>query len=625
MKRKGTDMKRPDGISRDGGILRVCKQWILPLALALPGIVTVLYYILGPSKGYFTADCADSLLWAKASVESGKLISDSFYYAAVLPFGGNLIFAPFIALFGYTFTAQAWGMATFAVLLIAAMYYMATGIGLSRSASAGFISVCLLVLSSGAKLREIVWEHIFYYNLGILFFCLGFGLVLRILKEDGAVLRTKEKGDISLGVFLAVTAVCAAAVILCAKSLLSFAICFAVLTVVAVVLSVIFTVRARKGVPTPKEWVLLSVLCLFTVMASWNGLLSLVCFVLPVAAGICMERLLDKGPLTEPKSLKTLAVAGGFLFCALVGLATVSRVTGGVTAAYAEAYSEFSAMNKWVDNFLGFFNNWFSLLGVKVSGEIPFASAQAVLLMIRIFGGMLLLVYPLILLCRYRTLRSRGARMALIGHGAVLAFILFAVTFGRLGNANWRLTPALGTAVMATFIGMWDRIGAYRDSLPRGRVAALVCACLVLMSTQSFHEIRKMPFDYGKNDCWDTAAAELKQRGLRFGYATFWFAQPLNVASGDEVRVAPLIEDRSPPALYRYQVSADDLDAKGETRCFLLLCQTEMDSGRFDSFLAKSQTSGAVLESFTIQTGPYSIRGYEGDVMYVFVFDGDLF
>ncbi len=47
---------------------------ILPPVLLLTAVGVVAYYILCPSKGEFHADCTDTLYWAKATYDSGKLI-----------------------------------------------------------------------------------------------------------------------------------------------------------------------------------------------------------------------------------------------------------------------------------------------------------------------------------------------------------------------------------------------------------------------------------------------------------------------------------------------------------------------------------------------------------------------
>ena len=54
---------------------KICKiaSIVLPLLLILLSFAVVVYYILGPAEGYFHSDCTDTLLWAQASYDSGKL------------------------------------------------------------------------------------------------------------------------------------------------------------------------------------------------------------------------------------------------------------------------------------------------------------------------------------------------------------------------------------------------------------------------------------------------------------------------------------------------------------------------------------------------------------------------
>ena len=78
-------------------ILNIIHDYVTPVILLVFGLSVILYYIIGPSRGYMTADSFDSLRWGYETYKSGKLISSDFYYAAIQPFGGNLFFLPFIA------------------------------------------------------------------------------------------------------------------------------------------------------------------------------------------------------------------------------------------------------------------------------------------------------------------------------------------------------------------------------------------------------------------------------------------------------------------------------------------------------------------------------------------------
>ena len=545
-------------------ILRAAKSTAPALAL-LPGLILILYYIVGPAAGHMTSDCTDSLRWAQATLESGKLISDEFYYAAILPFGGNIIFLPFVAIFGYSMTAQICGLAVFALLFAAALYYLARGLGQSRLVSGGFVSVVMLILSSSPKLREIMWEHIFYYNLGLLFFCFGFGLALRILREGGL------RDGIERG----------------------------------------------KGI----DWVRIAVIGIFSLLAATDGLQTLVCFTLPLVAGIFADRFFDSDTnLICRQNIFTAILLALVGMLSIVGFLLIDFVSGGVTAGYADAYSSYSAMSSWTNNFLGFFYNWFTLLGVSVAEKTPLVSSESIVTMIRIFGALLLLVVPVILAFRYNKIQSGALRAVLVGHFAVTAFILFAVTFGRLGGANWRLVPMLGTSVIASFLGAVELIRQKKTAM---RIGVLILAFLILLACVPALEIAKMPADYGKENSWHTVSRELEERGLKYGYANFWWAEVVTMISGGEVEVANLYPDRREPTQYNYQQPHGSYDDKDTDSYFLLLTETE--NSQMANWLALQRAQGKISEEFTIESEPYNLRGYVGEAMYVYVFPENIF
>ncbi len=553
------------GVGKSGSVrLKKILNSVLPYLILALGVGLVLYYIIGPAEGYMTSDCTDSLRWAHETYKSGDLISNDFYYAAIIPFGGNLIFLPFIAMFGYSMTAQICGLVVFALLLAAALYYMATGLGIGRYASASLVSALMLIMSSSAKLREIMWEHIFYYNLGILFFCLGFGLAARIVRDGGIMSGARWNRH---------------------------------------------------------EWTRVIIFLAFALLAATDGLQTLVCFTLPVLAGIFIERLFDaEEKLNSARNMRILGFLVAFFIASAAGFLLIKPLSNGVTAGYADAYSSYSDMSAWTGNFLGFFENWFSLLGVSARAGDPLVSLDSINNMIGIFGGLVLLVAPVILLCRYNKITSRAVKMLLIGHFAVTAFLIFAVTFGRLGGANWRLTPMLGTSVILTVVTAAELI---RQKKVAARFGALLAALVILMAAVPALKIAKMPADYGRENSWHVAAKELEARGLEYGYANFWWAEAITMFSDGKVQVANLYPDRQTPEEYRYQVQTDSYEDKNTDRYFLLL--TESENVNMAVWLNKQRLSGKVTEEFTIMSEPYDLRGYTGKLLYVYVFSQNLF
>lgn len=552
-------------LNNNDRLRRLLSSVIFPLAILGLGAALTLYYILGPAEGYMTSDCTDSLRWAQATFESGRLISDDFFYAAILPFGGNIIFLPFIAMFGYSMTAQLCGLALFALLFIAALYYLATGLGYSRLRAATMVSVMLMIMSSSAKLREIMWEHIFYYNLGLLFFCFGFGLALRILREGGPCDGLENA-------------------------------------------------RAH-------DWVRVGILLVFSLIAATDGLQTLVCFTLPLLCGIFADRFFNEDKLLCRRNISTAVLLLFILLCSAVGFLMIEPLSHGVTAGYADAYSAYSAMSSWCDNLLGFFENWLSLLGVSVASGDPLVSMDSIVNMIRIFGGIVLLVAPVILAVRFNKIKKMSVRAVLVGHFAVSAFILFAVTFGKLGGANWRLVPMLGTSVIASFMTAIELIDMKKLA---ARVGALLLAFLILLGCVSAFEIARMPADYGDGNSWHAVSAELTSRGLKYGYANFWWAESVTMISGGKLVVANIREGTRQPTRYDYQQPAGSYEAREDADGYFLLL-TEAENDNMKAWLNVQREKGLVRDEFTVGGEPYNLRGHVGSSMYVYVFYENIF
>lgn len=541
---------------------------ITTLLILSIGLGTVLYYIIGPAEGFLTSDTVDSIAWANAYFETGELITDKYYYAAIIPVGGNQIFYPFLAMFGYGMAAQICGLVTFTLLLVAAMYYMATGVGLNCFKSAGLVSVFMLIMSSGPKLREIMWEHIFYYNLGILFFCFGFGLVVRLIR-DGA---SKEKRVIQIVRF--------------------------------------------------------AVLLVFCGIAALDGLQTLVCMSLPIVGALFLERLLDKDtPLLAAKNMRSLGFILAIGVASAIGFLMIGKVTGGVTASYADSYSSFQDISGCVDRFLKFFPNWMTLIGVDAAKGDDFVSIASIVNIMRIILGIVLLVTPVVLLCFYKRIQSRGVRVVLLGHFIVSFFILFAVTFGNLGGANWRLTPMLGTSVIVSFLAAVEMM-RHREVEARipARLVGMVLAIMMICSGITAYNVVSIPADYGRDNNWHKVAAELEARGLKYGYGQFWWANAVTLLSDGAVEMSSADSDPTKGLVKSlYQMPTDAYDDKDTDRYFVMF--NEKDNSRMSAWIQHRIETGVIIDSFTVESEPYNLSRYGiyGSVVYIYVFNENPF
>ncbi len=150
--------------------------------LAMGSILAYLWGDLFISE--FQSDIADTLLWAEASAQSHSLINPDFFYPYVIPFGGNLLLVPFLAIFGYSITAIRAGMTAFTILLsIAFIAFFDQAVYRSRAKALLSTGVMLMLLENNRKLREIMYAHIIHYSLAILFILLMLIFLAQVLRS----------------------------------------------------------------------------------------------------------------------------------------------------------------------------------------------------------------------------------------------------------------------------------------------------------------------------------------------------------------------------------------------------------------------------------------------------------
>ncbi len=518
------------------------------LLLLIPtGIL--LYFILGPGEGYLHSDCTDTLWWANASYESGQWISDNFAYAALLPFGGSLLMLPFIPLFGVSVATHNAGMILFVILFVAAGYFFGRSLQLSPPAAAGVPLMLCLLLSGSVKLREIMWGHIIYYSLGILFFLFGMGLCFRLCRALDA--------------------------------------------------------HDRRGVQV--YGVLLT---LFTVLTALNELLSVVTWLLPAAAAIMAYLLFDRWDAAAATlTRRRTAVAGILLAGACVGMLFGQLIRHGVVAGYAEAYSMYDDMSAWKGNLQDLPFQWLSLFGVSIKDGTHLISASSLLCMIQIACAVLIFTLPFVALIFRKTVKNPWVIPACIGHIALTLCILYAAIFGRLGAAEWRLTPLIGTGIAAGYPALLDWIRQVR--LPRARLAGAVLLLFTVCALAHGALILRMPADYGRDNAYHRIADVLREEELTTGYASFWNCHVVSLLSDGEAELFPIETSGTTVPKKRYYQSPYDAYGRvgQEEECFLLL-----SSGEYTQFLSWLSEQENISETLR-----YPEIGY-----YVIVFDGPI-
>lgn len=508
------------------------------------------YFILYPAEGFFHSDCTDTILWAEASYDAGAVFNPDFKYAALLPFGASIWLVPLIAIFGVTMKTHVIGMLIFLLLFAASIVLVCRKMRWSYAYSFGCGALMLLILSSSEKLLEIMWNHVIYYSLGLLLYFVILALAFWAMDH----LEAPKKG------------------------------------------------RIRALLPL----IPLTAFCLLTAL---NGFQMLVLTVAPVCAGFFAERFFDRSQsLFNKKNLPTALVLACSAVGMLFGTALLDALLGDISASYANAYSTFSAIDNWAANADKFFINWLTLLGVSVKTSDSLISGDSIVNILRIGTGILLTVVPLLLLCFYHKIENRYTRILVIAHAFLLAFLLFGSICGKLGAANWRLTPLLGSSVITTVAAVKLAVEHRKTAVVSCRTGVVILIVIALLGTQNARWITAMPKDYGRDNDLHLLAQKLEEEDLTYGYATFWRSQAITLLSDSKVKTREILVEKDGIETDMYQSQgAWYEDQEGVSEYFVLLSHSELTTVQRSDFWKNLQKHCAVR-----------VIQYEG--YYIFVF-----
>lgn len=542
--------------------LRKLFRWV-SFILVLAAIGSILYFIVGPARGYFHSDCADSIYWADASVESGLPLSRDFSYAAILPFGSSLWLIPLVAMFGLKYATHVVGMIIFAILFIAALAFLASRLQLKGVWRNFFVAGMLVLLSGSIKLREIMWGHVIYYSLSILFIIVGLALVLDFYSD-----RHKWRPLVGIAILTAGVATDNAQMI------------------------GLYLIPLLGGIWLER---------FFDTDMKWND------------------------PYTQ-KAKRVTAVALAATGVGLLVLLLLTNF-GRISAGHAEVYSTYSDPEQWVENASRFFPHLLTLFGVTLKGGTSYVSMSSGINFIRIISLLIILILPAAMFLAYRKIGNRSLKIMLWVHALTSALILFLAATGLVGVYNWRLTPMMGTAVMTAIYGMkWlleekgtsrslaekesDKIdrssGEARDrpaSPIRKRITAVCVSIIVLQIFVTIGTICIMPPNFGKENDLHRNIAFLKSHQLEYGFATFLNAATTTVLSDNEIRVRRVEIFENELAYWDWQNDPKWFeDQPGIDRYFLLLSEEE-----YESVVLSESWQSLIEEVLETETGHFVI------------------
>lgn len=363
-----------------------------------------------------------------------------------------------------------------------------------------------------------------------------------------------------------------------------YSICAAV---IFVLLSMILKLKNKKNTTAA-----LIVAVIFSMLSAIDGMQVIATGIFPVLFGAGAYILLEKKKIFDEENRNVifgiLCICAGTFF----GFVALKKFTAGISAGYAEAYSTYSGMNDWVDNFLKLPKHWFELFGVEVENGLAMFSFASIINLIRIAAALIVAFAPAAALITYKKL-GNGAKMLTLAHFGLAGVILFGYIFGILSAANWRLSPLICTGILVTCALMFN----FGKELVPKRIAAGICVLFVAMSAVSAVIIAKMPKNGEELNGRYGITHFLMDQGLHTGYATFWNSQVITLLSDCDVRVANIDVNENGIAPCGYQTDKKWFENReGEKYYFVLLSPDELEtlSGTADYEKFRSLVKGAV-------------------------------
>lgn len=476
-------------------------------------LATVIYYIIYPSAAFLHADCTDTILWAKASYDGKALFNEDFGYAAMLPFGGTAIMIPLVALFGLSMKAQITGMVIFTVLFFLSVFWLCRSLKFSGALSLMSVGSLALVLCSSEKLREIFYEHVIYYSIGVLIICVLLSLFIKFKVVFGNDNSTGKLVFITLG------------------------------TVV------------------------------FCICSALDGTQIIATGIFPVLFAAVAEIMLNKDKKLFEKDNRTsiyFCIISGVSM--IIGLWLLSVVSNGVTAGYAGAYTNYSNMDEWLKNLGKFPEQWFRLFGVDAQYGMSIFSLDSIINIVRIGTAAVIAVAPLVALFFYNKF-DFGTKLLVLTHFGMSAVIMFGYVFGILAAANWRLSPMICTGLLVCF-ALFRASKGYL--VPRRITAAILCVFVLLCGINAL-EIKEMEKNGVENNEKYRLVEVLEENGFTHGYATFWNSQVITLLSDNRVSTANVDINENGIAPCYYQTDKNQFEPQdGAEEYFVLMSDYEM-------------------------------------------------
>ena len=354
------------------------------------------------------------------------------------------------------------------------------------------------------------------------------------------------------------------------------------------------------------------------VLGSANDIAVFLFFSAALFCGILAERFLTDGIhgflRKENLRLITETLAG-----ILAGFILGKVLTANASTAYAEIFSQYSGADEWVQNFLAFPNNWFTMFTTLPEENVPFFSSVGIKLLIRLAAALFIAMLTVRSFFVFSRIRSQLERTFLCVHWFISAAILFFYIFGVISSTSWRIIPMFFTSLVTVLIVLKNDFHDLKSTVPAVQLADLGTAASMLLyagicSVTVFHQSISTDLWFGQG----TILKTLADHSLSYGYnLDYWFTNSITVLTDERIRVREVIlrgDDYLIPSYHQSNIhwyeDQPDVDR------YFLICQE-------DEFWRHPEFADGAVETYRATQDRTFYEGTAG--FFIFVYENNIF
>lgn len=496
---------------------------IFSIAVFVIGIIFVLYYIIVKQRVEFDSDYTDTLLWADAMLTGNGLFDKNMFYAYTLPFGGSVLMAPFVAVFGVSYKAHVLGFIIFFIILTFSLYKLMRFMDFDSYLSLFSVGLILLLSLTTKDVRWTMWGHVIHYSLGFLFVIVALAIYSRIDINNFHLLIKKNKGQDEKKI---------------AKSILIYSV----------------------------------FLMILTFLFCSNGLTTILFFFIPFFGAIIIERFINVDEdIFCKENINTLAFSVVCMISGALGFIISKLLQRGVITVYDGIFTRIPAWTEWISDFSDKMRMFLLLTCGQVEDLVAMDSKEGIVILLMALFCFAILLLPFVALFSFKKFTNKTFKLLFISYYILFFASLFIFDFSTAKGTAHRLVGVYITAVTCSICYI---VFLLKDKV-LSRFGYLASIFMILICVICIGNVNSLK---GENR-YDKLIKVLKENGLSEGFSDYWSAQITTVLSDSQVEICPveISEDGNIKARL-YNVRPSDYTFKEDTdKYFVFMSNIEHD------------------------------------------------